>query len=199
MFQSTIFFLKGTSFALLVSCQIQTLASPWSNSVVPKSGVLFTGSLFCSPKSLVYITRCCIGQRYRQRTQRASCVSSMLAIAITLNGGIRVNVVGSGKGAKSSARQRRSRGLSGQGVVWDGWGLICASLSLDTRVEGRFPRRTRRPNKMLLGLGGGQRGSLLVVVIGKTRSVVPMIGSPLRDRWSPGLPCSSEERGDQNA
>lgn len=124
MFQSTIFFfLKGTSFALLVSCQIQTLASPWSNSVVPKSGVLFTGSLFCLPKSLVYITRCCIGQRYRQRTQRVSCVSSMLAIAITLNGGIRVNVVGSGKGgslvpAREEAGVCQDRGSSGMDEVW---------------------------------------------------------------------------------
>lgn len=74
MFQSTIF-LKGTFFALLVSCQIQTLASPWSNSIVPKIGVLFTGSLFCLPRSLEYITRCHIRWRYRQRTQ---CVSRVI-------------------------------------------------------------------------------------------------------------------------
>ena len=51
--QSTIFF-KGTYFALLVSCQIQTLASPWSISFVPKSRVLFIRSLISLPTSHIY-------------------------------------------------------------------------------------------------------------------------------------------------
>jgi len=45
-------------------------------------------------------------------------MSLMLAIAISINGGIHVNLVGSGEGTKSGAHQRRSRGLSGQGVIW---------------------------------------------------------------------------------
>lgn len=118
MFQSTII-LKGTSAALLVSCQIQTLASPWSISIVPKSGVLFTGRFFCSPEGLEYITRCHIRQRYRPMTPCVSYVSSKLSIAITF------------KGAESGAHQRRSRGLSGQ--AWRGWVwkdlIFCASAS----------------------------------------------------------------------
>lgn len=124
MFQSTIFFLKGTYFALLVSCQIQTLASPWSISFVPKSQVLFSASLFSLPKSLKYITSCCIRQRYGQRTQCDSVVSFMLTIAITFSRGIRLNLVGSSNRAKSRAHRRRSRGLSGQGFILVGQGQI---------------------------------------------------------------------------
>lgn len=122
-----LYFLKGTSFALLVSCQIQTLAFPWSNSVVPKSGVLFTGSLFCSPKSLEYITRCCIRQRYRQRTQCVSRVSSTFTIAITFYGGIHVDLVGSGKGAKSLEPTREEAWICRDGVGGWGWAGVGGS------------------------------------------------------------------------
>lgn len=97
-----LYFLKGTSFALLVSCQIQTLASPWSNSIVPKSGVLFTGSLLFAKESRIYHQVLHSPKVQAKDTVCLSRVSSMLAIAITItcNGGIHENLVGSGKGGE---------------------------------------------------------------------------------------------------
>lgn len=115
MFQSTIF-LKGTSVVFLVSSQIQTLASPWSKSVVPEWSALRRKSLLFAKGVLNKSSGAAFAKRYRQRTRCVSRSSSALAIAITFSeGGIRVNLVGSGKRAKSGAHQRRSRVLSGQG------------------------------------------------------------------------------------
>lgn len=64
----------------------------------------------------------------------------MLAIAITFNGGIHVNLVGSGKGAKSSAHQRRSRGSVGTGVHlgWTRFDLLSITV-----VAGYFDKDCR--------------------------------------------------------
>lgn len=116
MFQSTIF-LKGTSFALLVSCQIQTLASPWSSSIAPKIEVLFKGSVFCLPKeSRVYRW---VPHSLKVQAKDPVCLSCVVyAIAITFGRGTHVNLVGSGKGAKCSAHQRRSRVYWGDHLGW---------------------------------------------------------------------------------
>lgn len=105
-----------------VSCRIQTLASPWSNSIVPKIGVLFTGSLFSQPKSLGYITRCHIRWRFRQRALCVSGIFYMLTIAVTFSGGTQVNKVGSGGGGGWYVPTREAgpvgTGSSGSGAVW---------------------------------------------------------------------------------
>lgn len=162
-FQSTIF-LKGTSFALIVSCQIQTLASPWSNSIVPKIGVLFKGSLFSLPKSLEYIAGCHVRWRYRQTTQ---CV--IYAIAITFSGGTHVNLVGSGKGAKCSAHQRRSR------VYWrDHPGgvrsyFLCVTVADMSWINGCWVLEVDR------GVSVGCQGALFPCSKGLCETVDPLV------------------------
>lgn len=137
MFQSTIFF-KGHLFCFVSVLSDTDIGFSLVQFHRPKEwSALLRKSLLFAKESRIYHQVLHSPEVRAKDTVCLSRVSSTLAIAITItcNGGIHVDLVGSGKGAKSSAHQRRGRGLSGQGrgVIWVGHSLIiCASPSLDT-------------------------------------------------------------------
>lgn len=144
-----VFVLKGTSVALLVSCQIQTLASPWSKSFfVPKSGVLFTGSLSFSVSLETSCHRAPRSPRKKKKkgTGKRQCVSHRCSQSQPCGAEW---AEGEG-GSKSRAHQRRSkrRGRGAESVGIDGGRTRFDLLLLVAGVEdrGRSGCRRFQPN-----------------------------------------------------